>query len=310
MAARLLSGLLALLAARDGRSQDMTGLDVTSEPVSVAVKTRWADTPMEAEAAEALASLSGHDATQPYFWRFVRWSQGHPYAGERHSGITDENWYAAVMDGATQIFKYNQASSVAIGLLEVSLANREFSPRVEMIRGVAWDAWRATEPGQGGTDMPCAWAALGSGAAVRAGPADNPAEYLQAALDAEPSEAGPAAFAARMDGEHIHPGSWASVGQRSTVPTVILYGQLFTPELGLWLEELQARSDAGQIVLMLRLIDCGCTTADDDEQDAVAVLGYGVELAVKDSEYKATDDQKSSAQTGSASEWAAKQRAA
>eukprot|EP01043_Picozoa_sp_COSAG02_P042101 COSAG02_NODE_3549_length_6580_cov_7.819883_2_plen_1698_part_00 len=310
MAARLLGVVVALLAVSDGRSQDGVGLRATSEPVNVAVKTRWDDTPMEAEAAEAVASLSGHDATQPYFWRFVRWSQGHPYAGERHSGITEENWYAAVMDGATQIFKYSQASSVAIGLLEVSLGNREFSPRVEMVRGVARDAWRATELGKEGAAMPCAWAVLGSGAAVRAGPSDNPAEHLEAALDAEPPEAGPAAFAARMAGEHIHPGSWAAVGKRSTVPTVILYGQLFTRELGLWLEELQTRCDAGQIALLLRLVDCGCTAATAAGRDTVTVLGYGVELAVKDSEYKAIDDQKRDAQPGSASEWAAKQRAA
>ena len=308
MATRLLGGVLVLLAARESRSQEGLGVD-GSGTVNVAVKSRWADTPLEAEAAEAIASLTGQDATQPYFWRFVQWAGRHPYAGERHSGITDENWYAAVMGGGEEVFKDNQASTVALGLLEVSLANREFSPRVEMIRRVAWDAWRATENGKGGASMPCAWVALGSGAAVRAGPADNPAENLQAALDAEPTDAGPPAFAARMVGEHIHPGSWAALTQHSAVPTVILYGQLFTPELGLWLEELQPRCDAGQIVLLLRLVDCGCTAAAI-ERDNVAVLGYGVELALKDSEYKATDDQKNDAPDGSPSEWAERQAAA
>ena len=307
--------LLALLAGQERRTvaQDVTA-SVINDRVHAEIWTRWTDTPMEAEAAEAIGALSGPDATQPYFWRFVRWSEGHPYAGERHGGgITDENWYAALMAGAAQIFKYNEASTVAVGLLEVSLANREFSPRVEMIRQVATDAWRATADGGSGATMPCAWAAMGSGAVVRAGPADDPAAHLQAALDAEPLDAGAAAFAARMDGEHVHPGSRSSVGKRPAVPMVTLYGQLFTPELGLWLEELQPRCEAGQIVLLLRLVDCGCINADSRSDSNVAVLGYGVELAVKDSEYKATDDQKTAAlptDEGSPSEWAKTQRAA
>jgi hypothetical protein len=179
------------------------------DAVHTEIRTRWSATPAEAEAAEALAAQSGPDATQPHFWRFVAWTEAHPYAGQRHgSGITEENWFAALMAGAAKTFKYNQASAVALGLLEVSLANREFSPRVEMVRQVAGSAWRAAEPGSSGAPMPCAWVALASGATVSwpSGAVDDPSENLQAALGAEP----PASAAASVISASTNSSGWAS----------------------------------------------------------------------------------------------------
>ena len=308
--------LLATLSLLTNTAQLAAAQQANGDAVYTEIRTRWAKTPAEAEAAEAIAAQSGLDATQPYFWRFVSWTEAHPYAGQRHgSGISEENWYAALMGGAARTFKYNQASAVALGLLEVSLANREFSPRVEMVRQVAASAWRAAEPGASGAPMPCAWVALGSGATVSwpGGAIGDPNENLQAALDAEPP-ATTAAFDSRIEGEHIHPGSWASLGRTPAIPTVTLYGQLFTEDLQLWLEDLAPRCEAGEIVLLLRLVDTGCGQfwRGGDSEDTVSVLGYGVELAVKDSEYKATDDQKAAklpAGGGSASEWGEERRA-
>jgi UDP-glucose:glycoprotein glucosyltransferase len=98
--------------------------------------------------------------------------------------------------------------------------------------------------------------------------------------------------------DHHYPGS-----QGQDV-TVILYAQLATPSFYEWHQILRPKAERGEITYILRhyiavsLPLCNVLPAPDHfslqnpAPQQVRLSGYGVELAIKSTEYKAKDDSK------------------
>ena len=81
--------------------------------------------------------------------------------------------------------------------------------------------------------------------------------------------------------DHIYPG-----GRTVKEPVVILYGELGTPELAAAHKNLAQRATEGELRYVLRHF------VREPSKRKLRLSGYGVELAIKSTEYKAKDDTK------------------
>ena len=111
MLARALAALASLSAASAAGSGG--GKSVNAE-----LKSGWASTPLDLEAAEFAASASGNEA----FWEVVA------LGGEGFAALPDEARYKAV--GAHVAETLGDAGAA---LLDISLSAREFSPIVAIL---------------------------------------------------------------------------------------------------------------------------------------------------------------------------------
>jgi hypothetical protein len=250
----------------------------------VATHAPWHPTPLALEMAEAIAA-QGPGPDESAFWHFLDVLHAHDVLGD---GRTEQDVYRDLSQRAREALGPAMHGALAGGLLELSIANREFSPRVQMLRQLSVQAYGEA------TAMPCAWAATSAGPAIIE-LAEVPAALKKLAAGSGGGGGGAQdawASAQPPEGRHIYPSSWRVLG---SAPVVTVYGSPFTPELSRWMAVLVPAADRGEIVLVLRLSDCGCgdpdACADTRRGNATMnVLGFGVELAVKNTEYKASDE--------------------
>ena len=252
MLARALAALASLSAASAAGSGG--GKSVNAE-----LKSGWASTPLDLEAAEFAASASGNEA----FWEVVA------LGGEGFAALPDEARYKAV--GAHVAETLGDAGAA---LLDISLSAREFSPIIAMHRQMAAATWRETGKGA----MPCAFATVDGKAATSA---EQLGPLLQAC-------SGAAAEAELHEFDHVFAGGALKDG----APTVVLYGRFGSPEFRAFHAELAKRAEGGELVYVVRHSDCGCgeDVCAEDGSRRFNVQGFGVELAIKSVEYKVKDD--------------------
>ena len=165
---------------------------------------------------------------------------------------TDQERYEAVLDIAAPLL-----GPAKLDLLKFSLSLRTESPRVEMHfhlasdRGVGAAGCGAVYDHAG--SLSCSLPALQAGAEVT-----RPAGY---------------------DMDHVFPGQ-----HTEDTPQVILYGELGTAHFAAAHKELSSLAKEGKVKYVLRHF----VSARTDEK--VRLSGYGVELQIKSTEYKAQDD--------------------
>ncbi|XP_051873658.1 UDP-glucose:glycoprotein glucosyltransferase 1 isoform X2 [Pristis pectinata] len=185
------------------------------------------------------------------FWDFVDATQEiHP---EDHEG-TDTLYYNHVLQKAGEVL-----TPVQVNLLKFALSLRAYSATVQMFQQIA-----AEEP------PPENCSAFINVHGEKTCSPDRLEVVLQNALE-RPS---PYLF----KGDHI------KAPLRSELPFVILYGEIGTEEFSRFHKLLCSKSDGGSVNYILRHY------VAYPSKEKVFLSGYGVELAIKSTEYKAKDD--------------------
>ena len=127
---------------------------------------RWTPAPIEAEIAEAIAANDHSGRGEPLFWAFFDWAMAEsqpPSADARKraregkklselvylsggaSAVTPQQRHERTMAAAADIMNSTSAAqgSIGTGGLQLSIANHEFSPRLQFYRSIAGEVWAA-----------------------------------------------------------------------------------------------------------------------------------------------------------------------
>eukprot|EP00854_Cymbomonas_tetramitiformis_P021362 gene21362-25675_t len=233
-----------------------------SKGVNVALTAKWQATPILLEAAEFFAEESSQ-----LFWQFIEtWND----AG---SPEDLESCRELILSRASSFSSSNMNK-----MLDVALAMRKYSPKLELFRSLAEQSL----------------AAQGDKGEVATSPAELHGLLKTGALGEAGSAVGTSAIAGSApltEVDHVYPGSPSSGVQ------VILYASPGTECFASFHAELAALATSSPgIQYVLRPVlfpGCGAgTCAALGTGGALQIPGYGVELAIKNMEYKAQDDQK------------------
>ncbi|ELU12397.1 hypothetical protein CAPTEDRAFT_227323 [Capitella teleta] len=226
---------------------------VLSKYVSVNLDAKWKHTPLVLEASEFLAKESNDK-----FWHFANAiSEMKDFqTGEAMKKSNDEHQYLASLKIASHLI-----SPLQLNLLKFSLALRANSPTVEMFNELSKDKSPPAECEvfvEVNSIISCEIDALGAFIKAAAG---QPKPML-------------------IKSDHHYPGT------QGRPVMVILYAQLATPAFHQWHEILRKRAEDGEINYIFRHY------IKESASHQVRLSGYGVELAIKSTEYKAKDDSK------------------
>ncbi|XP_072330785.1 UDP-glucose:glycoprotein glucosyltransferase 1 isoform X2 [Scyliorhinus torazame] len=184
------------------------------------------------------------------FWDFVDATQIHPGNHED----TDTAYYHYILQKAGEFL-----TPVQTNLLKFALSLRAYSATVQTFQQIA-----AEEP------PPEDCSAFIN---VHGEKSCNP-DHLEVLLQSALERPKPYLF----KGDHVEP------SLRTELPVVILYGEVGTKEFSRFHKLLRSKSDAGSVNYVLRHYIA------NPSGEKVFLSGYGVELAIKSTEYKAKDD--------------------
>ncbi|XP_018026730.1 UDP-glucose:glycoprotein glucosyltransferase 1 isoform X2 [Hyalella azteca] len=223
--------------------------------VATHLNAKWANTPLLLEAAEYMA-----DESPAIFWTFVeyvsKWDL-HDYAQKNEKNQFDE-----LLSSSSKILSTNQ-----LELLQLSLALRVHSPKIEMFRQIALDRGILNR-----TDTQNCQAVIDVNGHLICG-----VKSLKKSLG---DVTGIASHMAIYDVDHHYPGG------ESNKLKVVLYAEIGTLAFSECHSEMVKLVDAGEIDYILR------PYVQSPGSQRVRLSGYGVELAIKSTEYKAQDDTK------------------
>lgn len=247
----------------------------------MALKARWPQTPIAVEAAEFLA-----EEGNGVFWDFVK-----TYKPPAADG-TDREHLEAVEAVVASLL-----SPLGLKLLRAFLAAHVYSPRVEMWRQLA-----STGEEAHGLQAAAGWVAacgrvqeLGTGAnthsykeepgyVARTFAEAVVAEGCQMPASLEEREA--SSDVAPLAVDHVHPGFGAAVA----APFVVLYAPLGSRTFEEAHVELAQRAKKGLITYAYRPLVRAAVDPHSGRVRSQTLQGYGVQLAIKNMEYKVLDD--------------------
>ncbi|XP_071373528.1 UDP-glucose:glycoprotein glucosyltransferase 1 [Centroberyx affinis] len=190
------------------------------------------------------------EESQEKFWDFVEASQN--IEGEHDD--TDQAYYDLIVKRASALL-----SSVQLNMLKFALSLRAYSATVHSLQQIA-----SNEPPPSGC----------SAFFSVHGEKTCDTESLAALLETAPERPKPYVF----KGDHKFPGS------NPDAPVVILYAEIGKPEFQRLHQVILAKADKGLVTYVLRHY------LANPSSKKVYLSGYGVELAIKNQEYKAKDD--------------------
>uniref|UniRef100_A0A672T8Z2 UDP-glucose ceramide glucosyltransferase-like 1 n=1 Tax=Sinocyclocheilus grahami TaxID=75366 RepID=A0A672T8Z2_SINGR len=225
-----------------------------SKAVTTTLTTKWPSTPLLLEASEFLAEES-----QDKFWDFVEATQNiendhDDYQTVVHISDTDQAYYDLILKRASVLL-----SPVQLNLLKFALSLRAYSSTVHSFQQIA-----SNEPPPPGCE---AFFNVH-------GQTSCDAERLKVMLDDALERPKPYLF----KGDHKFPSA------NPDAPVVILYAELGTKEFSRFHQLMLAKANKGLITYVLRHF------LSNPSKSKVHLSGYGVELAIKNQEYKAKDD--------------------
>uniref|UniRef100_A0A2I2YP48 UDP-glucose ceramide glucosyltransferase-like 1 n=1 Tax=Gorilla gorilla gorilla TaxID=9595 RepID=A0A2I2YP48_GORGO len=189
--------------------------------------------------------------SQEKFWNFVEASQN--IGSSDHDG-TDYSYYHAILEAAFQFL-----SPLQQNLLKFCLALRSYSATIQAFQQIAAD-----EPPPEGCN---------SFFSVH-GKKTCESDTLEALLLTASERPKPLLF----KGDHRYPSS------NPESPVVIFYSEIGSEEFSNFHRQLTSKSNAGKINYVFRHY------IFNPRKEPVYLSGYGVELAIKSTEYKAKDD--------------------
>ncbi|KAM3408477.1 hypothetical protein ACQJBY_001541 [Aegilops geniculata] len=248
--------------------------------VQVALRAKWAGTPLLLEASELLSK-----ERKDYFWDFI----GHWKELDKGSECLTAKCCAQKIVEDVRSFLSEPLASI----FEFSLTLRSASPRLVLYKQLAQESLSSVPvkddaleqiSGSGGVEGTCCWVDTGNTLFFNS---DDLHKWLEGSgKGAMDSTGQPELF----DFDHVYPRS------NITAPVAIFYGAVGTKcfkELHVHLAE---ASKQGKVRYALRpVLPSGCQATSSfcgsiGAADAVTLSGYGVELALKNMEYKAMDD--------------------
>ncbi|XP_060089594.1 UDP-glucose:glycoprotein glucosyltransferase 2 isoform X2 [Heteronotia binoei] len=174
-------------------------------------------------------------------------------------GVSEQSYYDLILKKAGQFL-----SNVQINLLKFSLALRAHSPTVQMFQQIAAD-----EPPPKGC----------SAFVVIHGKSTCKANEIKKLLTKAAARPRPYLF----KGDHKFP------ARSETGPVVILYAEMGTKDFATFHKVLSEKAQKEEIVYVLRHF------VQKPSSEKMYLSGYGVELAIKSTEYKAVDDSQAKA---------------
>ncbi|XP_028250934.1 UDP-glucose:glycoprotein glucosyltransferase 1 isoform X2 [Parambassis ranga] len=190
------------------------------------------------------------EESQDTFWDFVEATQN--IEGEHDD--TDLAYYELIVKKASALL-----SSVQLNMLKFALSLRAYSATVHSFQQIA-----STEP------PPSGCSAFFSVHGVKTCDTESLATLLKTA----PERPKPYLF----KGDHKYPGS------NPDAPVVILYAEFGKPDFQRLHQVVSSKVSEGLVTYVLRHY------VDKSSEKKVYLSGYGVELAIKNQEYKAKDD--------------------
>jgi UDP-glucose:glycoprotein glucosyltransferase len=237
----------------------------------VAVKAKWQGTPLLLEAGELISKES-----KQLFWEFTdAWlgSDG------------DDSDCKSARDCLLKISK--QASTLlaqpVASLFHFSLTLRSASPRLVLYRQLADESLSSFPHGDDPSATGCCWVDTGSSLFYDVADLQS---WLASAPAVGDAVQGPELF----DFDHVH------FDSRAGSPVAVLYGAVGTDCFRKFHLSLAKAAKEGKVTYVVRPVlplgcegktrPCGAIGARDN----VSLAGYGVELALKNMEYKAMDD--------------------
>ena len=245
---------LTALAAVLAAAAETKKSTANRKPVTSFLTAKWSSTPFHLEMSEILA-----DEDPNAFWEMVEF-----LVEERHSigkSLSDRELYEKCVSFASRFLTASQTA-----LMKLSLSLRTHSPRIEMFQQIAKD--RGVEG-----------AKCGKGYVVDFG---GELHCDVGRIDFEKkgdSGPGPQLF----NTDHVYP------HEKESAPVAILYGgawKLHPDEFAEAHETLKKLAGEGVVKYVLR------PYLVDRPQEKTRMSGYGVELQIKKTEYKAQDDAK------------------
>lgn len=237
-----------------------------SKGVSVSLTASWKGAPLVLEAAEFLA-----DESPRLFWEYVDklGDAGKAFGGAKTGGSCWEKVHRLASEGL---------SKGLTSVLGLSLAVREYTAKVEMMRQIAQERVKAGEES-------CCWAQVDGKRIVR------DVKELEKSLNGSRSSTSREEV---HKFDHVYPKE-----MKEDVPIVVLYGAPGTKCFSDLHGMLSGKGRDGEVVYVLRLV--AGEVCDTDYLDTCAkfgivenlpLSGFGVEMALKSTEYSAVDDKK------------------
>nr|XP_023674332.1 UDP-glucose:glycoprotein glucosyltransferase 1 isoform X2 [Paramormyrops kingsleyae] len=190
------------------------------------------------------------EESQELFWNFVELNQN---IDDEHDG-TDQSYYQLILERAGTLL-----SQLQLSMLRFSLSLRVYSSTVYAFQQIA-----SNEPPPEGCQ---AFFSVH-------GQRSCSVEHLKALLESAPDRPKPFLF----KGDHKFPGS------DPDAPVVILYAQMGSREFPRLHQLFVSKANKGEVTYVLRHF------MPNPSSSKVFLSGYGVELAIKNQEYKAKDD--------------------
>ncbi|XP_013615125.1 PREDICTED: UDP-glucose:glycoprotein glucosyltransferase-like [Brassica oleracea var. oleracea] len=239
--------------------------------VQVAVKAKWQGTPLLLEAGELISKES-----KQLFWEF----------NEAWLGSDGDSDCKSARDCLLKIS--TQASALlakpVASLFQFSLTLRSASPRVVLYRQLADESLSSFPHGDDPSASHCCWVDTGSSLFY------DVADLLPW-LASPPTAGGDAAQGPELfDFDHVH------FDSKAGTPVAVLYGAVGTDCFREFHLSLAQAAKEGKVTYVVRpVLPSGCESKTRPcgaigARDNVSLAGYGVELALKNMEYKAMDD--------------------
>ncbi|GFO47457.1 UDP-glucose:glycoprotein glucosyltransferase 1 [Plakobranchus ocellatus] len=227
------------------------------KPINIALSGKWMSTPLMMEASEFLAKESNE-----YFWEFV--SRIAEHDAKFFEAATEEMKYKAIQKFSAQLLTPLQMS-----LMKFSLSLRAFSPAVQMFQHLAEQL-----------DLPPECKIVIEVNGKFSCNSNDLSELLTSSVSRSPSEL--YAF------DHVYPGMAREINTSTQhlQPTVVLYAQLGSESFQKVHPVLVKMANEGEITYCFRHF------IQEKSTKKLPLSGYGVELAIKSTEYKAKDDTK------------------
>uniref|UniRef100_A0A914YQY2 UDP-glucose:glycoprotein glucosyltransferase n=1 Tax=Panagrolaimus superbus TaxID=310955 RepID=A0A914YQY2_9BILA len=224
----------------------------SSKSVITSLDSQWHHTSFLAETGEFIATESNQD-----FWKFVDEVVSQVPAS-KWSNRTQENEYEISVQQAVKII-----SAARADLLKLALSMRLYSPKVLVFQQLTESFDKNIQSCKAFVDI----------SGIQTCAPDEIESKLKATTPKSFDE---------YSIDHVYP---LPLGvDEDNLPVVILYGELGTDEFAKFHQILKALAKKGEIKYLLRHF------SSDVSNIKVGLSGYGVELAIKNTEYKAVDD--------------------
>jgi len=248
---------LLLLVAQLGL---LRGASRGAKNVQVSLEAPWGVAPLVLEASEFFSGGTSDGDGDELFWRYATAIPANALE------MSDKDQYESALSAARTL-----VSNARVDILKYALSLRNYSPKLQAFA----ELWAHAEAS--GCKLGANAVAVIAGSCIK-----EPSEVKDALAAIRPGGKTPPDDVNVLSFDHVYGGSTSTGG--AVAPTVLLYAAIGTPSFLSFHAELTKLVDAGTVRYVLRHAWPARAPA------RMPLQGYGVELAIKNMEYKTVDD--------------------